>query len=251
MIKSYLIIVFVIFLFFSGCGLNSGSSSGTGTAGSKSKFTIVDNHLYIIENEQMNIFDITDPNNVYSTSKITMPFDIETIYPYKNYLYIGGMNGMYIYDNSTPTQPTKIADFIHVRSCDPVVVQDDIAYVTLNTNLCDRVNTSINRLEVIDVSTPSNPTLIKTLDMYAPGGLAIDDNKLFICDGEDGLKVFDVNVSENNNSKSVQIISLERKHTLNCYDIIAHQDNLVVSDEENVSQYDYSTIPMLKLSDIK
>ena len=40
---------------------------------------------------------------------------------------------MEIYDLTEEQNPVCLSDFNHVRSCDPVVVQGDIAYVTLRS----------------------------------------------------------------------------------------------------------------------
>ena len=44
---------------------------------------------------------------------------------------------MQIYDNSQPEIPLTSSSFFHATSCDPVVANDSMAYVTLRTgNTC-------------------------------------------------------------------------------------------------------------------
>ena len=252
--KKYSLILITSLLFF-GCGSEnstSTSSSESGIAGSKAKFTIAGDYLYTINGQDMNIFNILDASEPEKVSSVHLPFDVETIFPYNEYLYIGAESGMYIYDITLPTQPTKITTFTHAQSCDPVVIQDDIAYVTLNSNrYCSWSDNNVNRLEIIDVKDPLNPKLLKTVDMWEPGGLAIDENKLFICDGDHGLKIFDVNKSDNNTATTIDITSLGYDSNLNCYDLIAHENNLVVSNKDSIKQYNYTTLPLQEMGTIK
>jgi len=250
------IVSFFIGLFFLGCGgsdvTGNPSSVSAGISGSKARFSIVGDYLYTINADEMNIFDVTDTSSPLSVSKVHIPFDVETIFAYSNYLYIGASLGFYIYDTTNPTQPTKITNFTHVNSCDPVVVENDIAYVTLNSgNSCFNDFDGVNRLEVIDVRNPKNPELIRTLDMWEPGGLAIDNDNLFICDGNNGLKVFDVNRSEVNGTITVGLNLLESNSKVNCYDVIANSNSLVISNRSEILQFDYSSYPMEELGKIE
>ncbi|MFK5975581.1 MAG: hypothetical protein QM493_03630 [Sulfurovum sp.] len=227
------------------------SSTTTGKAGSMARFAIVGDNLYTINSTQMDIFDISDPSSPTSISKVRLPWDVETLFAYSSYLYIGSSSGMYIYDNSIPTQPTKITTFSHAQSCDPVVVQEDIAYVTLNSGSSCWNNSGINRLEIVDVKNPITPILIKQVDMWEPKGLSIDNNLLFICDGSAGLKVFDVNKTEEDGNISVALSSISNETTLDCYDVITSNNHLIVSNSEDIRQFDYSEFPMKELGRIK
>jgi len=72
-----------------------------------------------------------------------------------------------------------------------VVVQGDYAYSTLRSGTACQGFT--NQLDIIDVSTISNPTLVTSYQMMSPYGLGIDGQDLFICDGSSGLKYYKVN----------------------------------------------------------
>ena len=125
--------------------------------------------------------------------------------------------------------PTSIAKFTHVQSCDPVVVADDIAYVTLSSgSRCWNNRIGVNRLEILDVQDPTNPILIKTLDMWSPTGLGVDDNKLFICDGESGLKAFEITKIDESGVVDVTLDLKSSDAEIDCYDVIAHNDTLIV-----------------------
>ncbi|HHD82468.1 MAG TPA: hypothetical protein ENK82_08090 [Campylobacterales bacterium] len=241
-----------------GCGSTSSSSSSsdisssTGQAGSMARFAISGDYLYTINSREMNVLDIKDASQPKKISKIHVPFDVETLFAYKDNLYVGANSGMYIYDKTTPTQPTRVAELSHAQSCDPVVVSDDIAYITLNTGFeCWNNRTGVNRLEIVDVSTPDSPKFIKAVDMWEPTGLGVDGKTLFICDGDSGLKVYDINKTDNNGSVDVAIDLKETLGEINCYDVIAHNYNLVISNNENIRQFNYSSFPMEEEGQIK
>jgi hypothetical protein len=231
---------------------SSDISSSTGKAGSMARFAISGDYLYTINSREMNILDISDASKPKKVSKIHVPFDVETLFSYKENLYVGSSSGMYIYDNSTPTQPTRMVDFSHAQSCDPVVVSDDIAFVTLNTGSnCWDNRSGVNRLEMVDVKTPDSPKLIKAVDMYEPKGLGVDGRNLFICDGTSGLKVYDINKTDTNGTVNVAIKLKESLGDIDCYDVIAHENNLVISNREDIRQFDYSSFPMEEQGRIK
>ncbi len=244
MSNKILMLSFLLWGFF-GCGSDNSSSSTppsfiSGQGGSMARFAISGDYLYTINQREMNILDISIASAPKRINKIRVPFDVETLFAYKDNLYVGASSGMYIYDKSTPTQPSKISNFTHAQSCDPVVVSDDIAYVTLHTNAQCWRGTGVNRLEIIDVKDPKNPKLIKALDMWEPKGLGVDGNKLFICDGSNGLKVFKINKKDSNGTVVVDIVKKESLADIDCYDVIAKDNNLVISNNKDIRQFDYS-----------
>lgn len=254
--QKYVLLSFVAFLLW---GCNTGSSSSgssistsTGQAGSMARFAISGDYLYTLNAREMNVLDISDVTKPKYVSKVQVPFDVETLFSYKENLYIGASSGMYVYDNATPTLPTRIAEFTHAQSCDPVVISEDVAFVTLNTgSSCWNNRTGINRLEIIDVQVPESPKLIKAVDMWEPSGLGIDGNHLFICDGSSGLKVFDVNKTDTNGTVAVTIDLLENQDEIDCYDVIAHEKHLIVSNRNDIRQFDYTVFPMAELGRVK
>ena len=258
MIKNSLLSIGLV-LALQGCGGGSSSSSSsdsvstvTGKAGSLAKYAVVGNYLYTVNSGVMNILDITDASKPKKVSKMHLPWDVETLFSYKNYLYIGAESGVYIYDNSNPTLPTSISQFSHVQSCDPVVVADDIAYVTLNTgSTCWNNRRDTNRLEILDVQNPKHPKLIKSLDMWSPTGLGVDGDKLFICDGDSGLKLFQLERKDEFQDVEINLELKSSDAEIDCYDVIAHDNTLIVSNRENIRQFDYSSLPMEELGRIK
>ena len=219
---------------------SNNGSNGPGVAGSFARFSIVNNHLYTIDNYQLHSFDITNPaqpNNL--NQAVSVGWNVETIFPYKDFLFFGSQNGMIVYSISNPDAPTHVSQLQHFRGCDPVVVQDDIAYVTLRNGnpTCGGFE---NQLDIIDVSDIYNPDLIKSYDMHNPHGLGIDENTLFLCDGEDGLKVFDVEDSNN-------IDEMEHYKNIDTYDVIPLDDYLFMIGSDGFRLYDYSDLEDIHL----
>ncbi len=262
-IQYYSLIVLYSF-YMVGCGSSGGTSSSSdsaastgsvGKGGSMARFAISGDYLYTINQNEMELFDISEPSHPYPHAKVQVPFDVQTLFSYKTYLYIGAESGMYIYDNSTPSNPTHISDFTHAKSCDPVVVEDDLAFITLNKGSTCRLNSGENTLQVVDIKNPEQPKLLKTMGMWSPKGLGIDDGTLFVCDDSAGLKVFDVTKYDHNETNETRVdLLLDSNNTLkniNCYDLIAYKNNLIVSNGDDVRQFDYSHFPMVELGKIK
>ena len=214
---------------------NSSTSPGgntTGIGGSLARFTITDDYLHTINDWRMKLFDITDLASPTEESVVELGWGIETIFPYKDKLFLGARNGMHIYDNSNPELPTYISTYSHINTCDPVVVQDDYAYVTLRSgNTCDNFT---NQLDVIDIKDVHNPKLVKTYPMQNPHGLGINGTCLFIAEGDYGLKVF--NASDVLKIGEHQIAHHENVHAL---DVIPLDDVLFMIGNDGLHQYQY------------
>lgn len=167
-----------------------GGSSGTGQGGSMACFTIIGDHLYTIgSSNHLMVANISNPANPVFKKKFSPGFGIETVFPRGNQLFIGSQNGMYIYDTSNAENPEMLSSYSHIYSCDPVVADDQYAYITLNSvwGNCGR---GTNELQIVDISNLRNPKLIYNKAMNSPRGLSIHNDTLVVCDN--GLKVFEV-----------------------------------------------------------
>lgn len=189
---------------FADAVFTNSQGNNPGIAGSLSSFALVGEYFYFINGADVNVYNISDFSNPIFTDGFDVAWNIETLFPYKDKLFIGGQNGMYIYDNSDPSSPKYLSEFVHARACDPVFVEGNTAYVTLSEgNACANFT---NQLDVIDVSDILNPTLIKSYDMYRPKGLSVYENTLFLCDEKAGIKVFDVTDKESITDNRLSVI---------------------------------------------
>ena len=206
--------------------------SQTGTGGSLARFAIGGNNLYIATNQSLDVYDITTPNTPTIIKKNTLGFGIETIFPYQQNLFIGANDGMYIFDNTRPDAPVLLTKYTHVMSCDPVVVQGKYAYVTLRGGSICRFGGGQSFLDVVDLSDLRNPKLVNSQTLIAPFGLGVDGNKLFVCEGNRGLKIFDI-------SDAQKPVLKKTMADIPAYDVIPTQKTLIVTGEKGIFQYRY------------
>lgn len=202
----------------------------TGQGGSLARFKIVGDFLYAVDSHNINIFEISDLANPLDLEDVYAGFDIETIFNRGEHLFLGSMRGMYIYDISSPDKPEFISEFQHGTACDPVVVDGDYAYVTLRGgNGCGATESG---LFIVDISNISNPELKISYPMDGPYGLGIKDEKLFVCDGESGLKVYDKTDVED-------LVSLNHFENINTFDVIPLEESLLMVGDQVLYQYKY------------
>lgn len=216
------------------------SPSVTGTGGSMARFTICNDYLYTVNEWSLQSFDISNLAEPVRSDSVTIGFDIETIFPYNDKLFIGSQSGMFIYSLSTPSHPEFLTEFTHMRSCDPVVAEGNYAYVTLRGgSMCGGFE---NQLDVIDISDVLNPVLIKSYPLNSPYGLGIDNGKLFICDGNEGLKVYDAS-----DPTSIGDHMIAHFDSINTFDVIPRNNLAIMIGTDGLFQYDYSDLTDLKL----
>ncbi len=216
--------------------------SPVGIAGSMARFALVNEYLYTVGDSEMKSIDISAPANPVIVKTVNLGWGIETIYPFKDKLFIGSNSGMFIYDISNAAKPIQSGTFSHARVCDPVIADDDYAYVTLrNGSTCAGF---LNELDIVDIKNLNAPVLVKKYDMTNPHGLSKDGNLLFICDGSDGLRVL--------NAANVNDINLIKHITgFETYDVIAYGNLAIMVAKDGLYQFDYSdTTNILQLSKI-
>jgi hypothetical protein len=201
-----------------------------GQGGSLARFKIIGDYLYVVDYSDINIFDISEVDNITVLEDVQVAWDIETIYSQGDILFIGGSQGMYIYDIKNPEKPTFVSEFRHGTACDPVVVSGDYAYVTLKGG--DFCGTTESGLYVIDISNLENPELKVIYPMEGPNGLGIKGNTLFVCDGEAGLKVYD-------KSEAPNITLVNTFKDIVAYDVIPLDSSLLMIGDRTLYQYEY------------
>lgn len=228
--KKYFTLI-IIAIFF-GCDSDStdmssspSSPSNSGQGGSLARFTVLNDYLYTVDHQSMNVFNIANPEQPVQVNTVHIGFDIETLFNYKQYLYIGSRNGMYIYSIENPEMPTYLSDVRHFTACDPVVANDNFAFVTLHANI--GCGTNINKLEIYDITDVLNPVLISERNLVKPIGLGLFNNYLFVCDDE--VKIFDI--SDPENSQLVHSINRD------AFDVIIQNDLLILIGENGLYQY--------------
>lgn len=206
------------------------NDGGVGQGGSLARFKIVGDFLYAVDSHNINIFNIQNLDDPQDLNDVYAGFDIETIFNRGQHLFLGSMSGMYIYDISSPASPTFVSEFQHGTACDPVVVDGDYAYVTLRGG--NRCGATESGLFIVDISNISNPELTISYPMDGPYGLGVKDEKLFVCDGDSGLKVYDKTDVED-------LVSLNHFENINTFDVIPLENSLLMVGEDVLYQYEY------------
>src|SRR5881398_933222 len=134
--KQLITICLILFLFSCEKSNNSDAAafSSPGIGGSLARFTIAGNYLYTVDNENLKVYDIANPALPQFKSSVHVGFQIETIFPFKDKLFIGSTSVVYIFSLANPEKPEKLAIASSAgvyRRCDPVVAKDSVAYATL------------------------------------------------------------------------------------------------------------------------
>ncbi len=244
---------FVMLIALIACN-ESGTSTGADSAsiqvqpqgqrGSTARMALVDNFLYAISGNVIQLFNIEDGNNPEPWVTVQLDFGIETLFPYGDYLLVGADAGVFILDNSDRANPQLIGEFIHATAIDPVVARGDIAYVTLSRDPAQFPTGDTDRLDVVDISDPSNPQLIHTVEMQGPRGLTIDGDQLHVCDGEGGIKTFSL---DNPREPTLQFVLPNDR----CTDMLIANDVLLTIGSDNLSQYDVTMGRPVKISEMR
>lgn len=226
-------LLFAILLAVS-CSSDSTDSSGsntfspnneTGQGGSLARFTIFNDYLYTVDEQDLNVFNISNPEHPVKVNEVPIGFNIETLFNYKEFLYIGSRNGMFIYSVQNPEMPQYLSEAQHFTACDPVVANYTHAFVTLHSDV--GCGNTINALEIYNVEDVQNPILISSRNLTRPIGLGLYHDYLIVCDDE--VKIFDVSDPEN----SVLVHSINK----NAFDVIIQNDNLILIGDYGLYQY--------------
>lgn len=234
----FAIVLSIVLSSLAGCSSDNSlqiSEYSTGINGSITRFVIKGQYLYAIDLNYLKIFDLSDNDDPVLTSTIQVGYGLETIFVYGDYIYLGANDGVYVISVANPFQPVQMQKIQHHISCDPVVVQGNYAYST------QRVNTvgcgtwwNVSALAVYDVTDPLQSTLVKSINMNHPYGLAVEGNWLYVCDpGQGGIVVY--NISNPANPVEMTITSVTEPR-----DIILMYPYMIVSTTNSFQIYNYS-----------
>lgn len=219
------------------------SSASFGKGGSMARFGLYDSFLYTVDQYQLFVFNVSDASNPVKVVTQPIGWNVETMFLYDHHMFLGTTNGMIILELENPSAPKQISSLWHTTTCDPVVVQDGYAYITLRSGTtCSRgTNVNLNVLDVVKLSADyKTNNLVATYDMKAPYGLGIDGNTLFLCD--DGLKVFNIADKLNINKNLIAHFK-----DIKTYDVIPLNKFLFMIGDDGFYLYDYANLKNIKL----
>ena len=221
--------IFIDAAFDNASGSNSSPLAAAGIGGSFARFGLYDQYLYTIDNFMLRTWSASS-SCLSRLDSTYVGWNIETIFPWKDRLFIGSQTGVFIFNNSNPQRPVLERQFDHATGCDPVVCDDENAYVTIHDGTT--CNGSFNQLDIIDIKNLPDASLQKSYAMKRPMGLAVTNDYLYLCD--DGLKIFD---------KSEPLDLKQKSHLkgIETYDVIAlGNGQLLVIGKDGFYQFDAS-----------
>jgi hypothetical protein len=234
-IAIFLLLVIIAFSCEDSDGPNASGLQGKG--GSLARFAIANNYLYSVDDESLNVYQIMGDGSLEKINSTSLGSGVETIFAGDHWLYIGKNDAMIIYDIKNAANPLYVTSYSHFVACDPVVVQDTLAFVTLRTSNCR--SSDLNTLDIINIKNPEQPQLLSNYTLESPYGLGIDGNLLFICEGDRGLKV--LNVIDPFNA-----VLIKNYTDVNAYDVIPDDGLLILTGKDGIVQYDYTDHTSIK-----
>ena len=201
------------------------------------KMALINDYLYVIsEGHSMGIVNVGNSPHPSLVSIQSAGYDLETIYPFGNKLFLGSAEGVYIFSVSNPAQPAAEVQFSHGSACDPLITDGNYSYVTLHAGTyCGGAS---NELDVVNVQHLPQTSLTKTYPMTRPQGLSKDGSLLFVCDSVE-VKVYDASDPGN-----LQLLT--QIPDVKGYDVIAANHLLQVVTSKGLYQYDYSNINRIR-----
>lgn len=217
-------------------GVSPQAGSSFGIGGSMARFGLYNDYLYVVDNSTLFMFDVKNPESPNDIGSQNVGWQIETMFIYDGHMFFGTQSGMQIFSLEVATVPKYTGNFWHATSCDPVVISDGFAYITLRGGT--RCGSNVNRLDVLKLSDNYvDNTLIASYPLNGPYGLGIDDQTLFVCDGDAGLKVYDVGDKLHIDDHKIASFS-----NINTFDVIPFNDYLFMVGDDGFYQYDYSDL---------
>jgi hypothetical protein len=238
--RKYLVFILLI-SFFTGwwaCNKEAGVTPNTGIGGSLAKFAIVGDFLYIVNNDDLRTYNISQPEKPDFVATTYIGWGIETLFAYSDKLFIGSQNGVYLFEIQKNGVPLKQSLYRHFNTCDPVVANGKYAFSTIRSGVDCRVKDTINELQILDISDFDNPKLVSKVKMTFPVGLSLDGNTLFVCDA--GLRILDVT-----NKKSPREIAYLKD--IDAIDVIHLDKLLLIIGKEKLTQLNYQDLANPKI----
>lgn len=240
--KVFLLLPAICFVMAS-CSMSEKSDVGgdvSGQGGSLARFAIAGDYLYTVDPTSLHTISLADVEHPTKVADKQLGIYTETIFPYQNSLLLGTETGMFVFELNNPASPQQVANFQHIRSCDPVVAENGFAYITLNTSN-QRCFNGMNELQIVDINNIYMPVLVKTMSLASPLGLEINNDTLYVCD--QGLRVFNV-------SNKQQPVEINYFSDIQARDVIYQQGRLIVIGTDGLHQYQQTAGGLQKISTI-
>lgn len=180
----------------------------SGKSGSMARFAVLRDYLFVLTENMLNLYVVNNSGQLDLMLETELRDYVrfaETIFIQDDFIYIGAATGMAIFELGEDTPQlylSHVATQSHFISCDPVFVSGDHAFVTLRSQKSSRE--ALRRkgrcgwapsdvLQVYNVAEKYRPKMVAEQKCYNPHGLAVLDNKIYLCEGEGGFKILQIN----------------------------------------------------------
>jgi len=210
--------------------------SVAGQGSTLARFAIEGDDLYIIDNQSLRHFDISTPSAPEEGERITVDFEVKSIFAYNDHLFMSNETGLNIYDVSDGDAPQFVSNFSGITACNSVVFQGNAAFVTRRRG--DECGwTDPSELAVLDVSDFSS---LNTLRVYSgtntissPVSLAVSPNTLFLCEGNNGLRIYQSTVPDG-------LVQTGHRPNFEAFGLVPNGSNAIIKGSDGLYQYDIS-----------
>ncbi len=230
-------ILALVLLNCSGDDNSSGLNPGDGQGGSLATFVLKGDYLYAVDDSKINVFSLINNQAPVQVNNVPVGFRVETLSSYDNYLFVGSQTGMFIYSLDNPANPALVSSAEHFTSCDPVISNGPLTFVSLHSNFVCGGN--INAVEIYDTTDINNPALLTTLNLVEPKGIGLYGNYLFVCDGV--VKIFDINTP----TMPILVKSL----AVDCHDVIIKENDLFVIGNAGLYRYQLNPADITQITE--
>ena len=190
-------------------------------------------NFYVITKNHLKAFESVGSEMELINNQQIFGTNLETIFYHNDHLFLGAASSMSIYDVSTPSQPRRTDVFSHATSCDPVYPKGNYAYVTLRTGDERNCPGDENALVTVDVTDYNNIFETSEFTMESPYGLTSHEDLLYVGEGANGLKIFDIS-----NPAAPSLVKSD--FGIEAYDIILNPNNsgqILIAGPNGLGQY--------------
>ncbi len=207
------------------------------TDASIAQFTILEGKLYGLDNETLNIIDLQNPAQPEFLSSQLFLLEAMKLSNFKNSLAATNPFGTTIFDVSNGIMVAGSNPLSQVTPCDYFAYKDDLVFYSKNTdNQCYTERTEL----VVTGLTTNNPAFITGIyPMEDPHGLAVQDGYLYLCDGVNGLKIYDISNEELLSDKLVA--NAKDMNALEVMPLESPSDLLIVKGADGIYQYQFES----------
>lgn len=207
---------------------DNGKSKGT-----LNRISAYRNYVYVVAKDKMHVFSNYSLHSpMQKTAVVDVAENAETIYGSEGKLYIGSESEMTIFTEGS--FPNRLGSLSHEVACDPILPVGNIAYFTLRAVANEGCSPSgSNTLSVVDIEKPKSPTLLRTIELKSPYGLAMINDNLFVGEGRNGLTVF--RAMDKKNPKKLNTFS-----DIKAFDITTNpfdNNKIIVTTASGIEQY--------------